>query len=261
MASLSGLSEELGEIEGQISDIFRALSNGFQKLEKIKDSNRQSRQLEELTGKMRDCKRLIKDFDREVKDLEYKSDADTTKMLNEKKQSMIKELNSYVALKKQYASNIENKRVDLFEGPGEGFAEENGLLASNMSNQQLMDQGNKMMDETDQVIERSKKVVHETVNVGTETAAALKAQTEQMSRIVNELDSIHFSIKKATQLVKELGRQVATDRCIMALLFLIVVGVIAIIIVKIVNPHNKDIRDIPGLAPPAPSRRLLAYPY
>ncbi|KAK4364513.1 hypothetical protein RND71_015871 [Anisodus tanguticus] len=261
MASLSSLSEELGEIEGQISDIFRALSNGFQKLEKIKDSNRQSRQLEELTGKMRECKRLIKEFDREVKDLEYKSDADTTKMLSEKKQSMIKELNSYVALKKQYASNIENKRVDLFEGPGEGFAEENGFLASNMSNQQLMDQGNRMMDETDQVIERSKKVVHETVNVGTETAAALKAQTEQMSRIVNELDSIHFSIKKATQLVKELGRQVATDRCIMALLFLIVVGVVAIIIVKIVNPHNKDIRDIPGLAPPAPSRRLLAYPY
>lgn len=261
MASLSGLSEELGEIEGQILDIFRALSNGFQKLEKIKDSNRQSRQLEELTGKMRECKRLIKEFDREVKDLEYKSDADTTKMLSEKKQSMIKELNSYVALKKQYASNIENKRVDLFEGPGEGFAEENGLLASNMSNQQLMDQGNRMMDETDEAIERSKKVVHETVNVGTETAAALKAQTEQMSRIVNELDSIHFSIKKATQLVKELGRQVATDRCIMALLFLIVIGVIAIIIVKIVNPQNKDIRDIPGLAPPAPSRRLLAYPY
>ncbi|KAF3672118.1 putative plant SNARE 13, partial [Capsicum annuum] len=247
MASLSGLSEELGDIEGQISDIFRALSNGFQKLEKIKDSNRQSRQLEELTGKMRECKRLIKEFDREVKDLDYKSDADTTKMLNEKKQSMIKELNSYVALKKQYASNIENKRIDLFEGPGEGFAEDNGLLASNMSNQQLMDQGNRMMDETDQAIERSKQVVHETVNVGTETAAALKAQTEQMSRIVNELDSIHFSIKKATQLVKELGRQVATDRCIMALLFLIVVGVVTIIIVKIVNPHNKDIRDIPGL--------------
>lgn len=29
-----------------------------------------------------------------------------------------------------------------------------------------------------------------------------------MSRVVNELDSIHFSIKKASQLVKELGRQV-----------------------------------------------------
>lgn len=254
------VSEELAEIEGQIQDIFRALSNGFQKLEKIKDSSRQSRQLEELTDKMRDCKRLIKDYDRELKDSDYKNDPNTNKMLNEKKQSMIKELNSYVALKKQYSSNLENKRVDLFEGPGEGFAEDNVLLASNMTNQQLVDHGNHMMDETDQAIDRAKKVVHETVNVGTETAAALKAQTEQMSRIVNELDSIHFSIKKASQLVKEIGRQVATDRCIMGLLFLIVIGVITIIIVKIVNPHNKDIRDIPGLAPPAPTRKLLWIP-
>lgn len=252
------VSEQLAEIEGQIQDIFRALSNGFQKLEKIKDSSRQSRQLEELTDKMRECKRLIKDYDREIKDSDYKND--TNKMLNEKRQSMIKELNSYVALKKQYASNLENKRVDLFEGPGEGFAEDNVLLASNMTNQQLVDRGNHMMDETDQAIDRAKKVVHDTVNVGTETAAALKAQTEQMSRIVNELDSIHFSIKKASQLVKEIGRQVATDRCIMALLFLIVIGVITIIIVKIVNPHNKDIRDIPGLAPPAPTRKLLWIP-
>ncbi|KAL3834968.1 hypothetical protein ACJIZ3_009704 [Penstemon smallii] len=257
MSSLSAVSEELAEIDGQISDIFRALSNGFQKLEKIKDSNRQSRQLEELTEKMRECKRLIKEFDREVKDLDYKNDPDTNKMLTEKKQSMIKELNSYVALKKRYASNLENKRVDLFEGPGEGFAEDNVMLASNMSNQQLVDHGNNMMDETDQAIDRAQKVVHDTIDVGTETAAALKAQTEQMSRIVNELDSIHFSIKKASQLVKEIGRQVATDRCIMALLFLIVVGVIAIIIVKIVNPNNRDIRDIPGLAPPAPARKLL----
>ncbi|XP_051145714.1 novel plant SNARE 11-like isoform X2 [Andrographis paniculata] len=200
---------------------------------------------------------LIKEYDRELKESDYKNDPDTSKILNEKKQSMIKELNSYVALKKQYATNLENKRVDLFEGPGEGFVEDNSLLASNMTNQQLMDHGNHMMDETDQALGRAQKVVHETVAVGTETAAALKAQTEQMSRIVNELDSIHFSIKKASQLVKEIGRQVATDRCIMALLFLIVIGVIAIIIVKIVNPHNKDIRDIPGLAPPVPARKLL----
>ncbi|XP_031259502.1 novel plant SNARE 11-like [Pistacia vera] len=258
---LSSISEELAEIDGQVTDIFRALSNGFQKLEKIKDANRQSRQLEELTEKMRECKRLIKEFDREVKEMESGNDPNTNKMLSEKKQSMVKELNSYVALKKQHQANLENnKRVDLFDGPNEGFGEDNVLLASSMSNQQLIDNGNRMMDETDEVIERSKKVVHDTVNVGTETAAALKAQTEQMSRIVNELDSIHFSIKKASQLVKEIGRQVATDKCIMALLFLIVIGVIAIIIVKLVNPNNKDIRDIPGLAPPAMSRRLLWNP-
>ncbi|KAG9140044.1 hypothetical protein Leryth_010561 [Lithospermum erythrorhizon] len=256
MSSLSAISEELAEIEGQISDIFRALSNGFQKLDKVKDTNRRSRQLEDLTEKMRECKRLIKEFDREMKDSQYKFDSETTKQLNEKKQSMIKELNSYVAMKKQYASNIDNKRVDLLEGPSEGNAEENVMLASTMTNEQLMDHGNRRMDETDQAIDRAQKVVHETIDVGTTTAASLKGQTDQMGRIVNELDTINFSIKKASQLVKEIGRQVATDKCIMALLVLTVIGVIAIIVVKIVNPNNKDIRDIPGLAPPAPSRRF-----
>jgi len=253
---LASVNEELAEIDGQIGDILRALQNGFQKLDKIKDANRRSRQLEELTDKMRDCKRLIKDFERVSKDEAGRTDPETAKMLHDRKQSMIKELNSYVALKKQYAS--ENKRIDLFDGPSveDGYGEENVLLASNMTNQQLMDQGNQLVDETDQAIARSKQTVQETINVGTETAAALKAQTEQMSRVINELDSIHFSIKKASQLVKEIGRQVATDRCIMAMLFLIVAGVIAVIVVKIVNPHNKDIPNIPGLAPPV-SRRLL----
>ncbi|MBA0582874.1 hypothetical protein Gorai_025004, partial [Gossypium raimondii] len=88
MDSLSAVSEELAEIDGQIADIFRALSNGFQKLDKIKDVNRQSRQLEELTGKMRECKRLIKEFDREVKAMERRTNANTHRMLSEKKQSM-----------------------------------------------------------------------------------------------------------------------------------------------------------------------------
>ncbi|XP_072976633.1 novel plant SNARE 13-like [Typha angustifolia] len=262
MASSLPMSAELEQIDGEIQDIFRVLQNGFQKLDKIKDPNRQSKQLEELTGKMRECKRLVKEFDRVLKDEESQNPPEVNKQLNEKKQSMIKELNSYVALRKTYQSSLGNKRVELFDmgaGSSDPVAEDNVQMASAMSNQELVDAGRKKMDETDQAIERSKMVVEQTVEVGAQTAANLKGQTEQMGRIVNELDTIQFSIKKASQLVKEIGRQMATDKCIMALLFLIVCGVIAIIIVKIVNPHNKNIRDIPGLAPPAQTtRRLLS---
>lgn len=254
------MSPQLEQIHGEIRDNFRALANGFQKLDKIKDSNRQSKQLEELTGKMRECKRLIKEFDREVKDEESKNPPEVNKQLNDEKQSMIKELNTYVGMRKTYMNTLGNKKVELFDmgaGSIEPTADGNVKMASAMSNQQLIDHGRKAMDETDQAIERSKMVVQQTLEVGTQTAVTLKGQTEQMGRIVNELDTIQFSIKKASQLVKEIGRQVATDKCIMLFLFLIVCGVIAIIVVKIVNPNNKDIRDIPGLAPPAPSRRLL----
>ncbi|MCH97573.1 putative plant SNARE 13-like, partial [Trifolium medium] len=92
-------------------------------------------------------------------------------------------------------------------GASEPSAGANVQLASEMSNQELVNAGMKTMDETDQAIERSKQVVHQTIEVGTNTAATLKGQTDQMGRIVNELDSINFSIKKASQLVKEIGRQ------------------------------------------------------
>ncbi|XP_068658959.1 novel plant SNARE 12-like [Aristolochia californica] len=262
MASELEMSPQLEQIEGEIRDHFRALANGFQKFDKIKDPNRQSKQLEDLTGKMRECKRLIKEFDREIKEGENGNLPEVNKQLNEKKQSLIKELNSYVALRKTYTSSLGNKRVELFDGgagSSDPMLEDNVQMASNMTNQELINAGMKTMDETDQAIERSKKVVEETIEVGTQTAVTLKGQTEQMGRIVNELDTIQFSIKKASKLVKEIGRQVATDKCIMLFLFLIVCGVIAIIVVKIVNPNNKDIRDIPGLAPPAPiSRKLLS---
>ncbi|KAF8017685.1 hypothetical protein BT93_H2778 [Corymbia citriodora subsp. variegata] len=261
MAGELQMNPQMEQIHGEIKDNFRALANGFQKIDKVKDSNRQSKQLEELTGKMRECKRLIKEFDREIKDEEGRNPPEVNRQLNDEKQSMIKELNSYVALRKTYMSTLGNKKLELFDmgaGVSEPTADENVQVASAMSNQQLVDAGMKQMDETDQVIERSKKVVEQTVEVGTQTAVTLKGQTEQMGRIVNELDTIQFSIKKASQLVKEIGRQVATDKCIMLFLLLIVCGVIAIIVVKIVNPNNKSIRDIPGLAPPAPSRRLLS---
>ncbi|KAI5057757.1 hypothetical protein GOP47_0027772 [Adiantum capillus-veneris] len=253
------LPPRLADIDGQLQDHFRALQNGFQKLDKVKDPNRQGKQLEELTAKMRECKRLIKDFDREIKEEEAEYTPAINKQLNERKQSLIKELNSYVALRKTYTSALGKKEL-LDGGGGEPLVDDNVRMASTMTNQELIDGGNKTMDETDQAIERSKKVVEDTVNIGAQTAQTLKAQTEQMGRIVNELDTIQFSIKKASQLVREIGRQIATDRCIMMFLFLVVCGVIAIIIVKIVHPNNKNIQDIPGLAPPAngSSRRLLA---
>jgi len=267
MASDVPMTPELEQIDGEIHDIFRALQNGFQKMDKIKDSNRQAKQLEDLTVKMKECKRLIKEFDRILKDEESNNPPEINKQLNDRKQFMIKELNSYVTLRKTYQSSLgnNNKRVELFDmgaGSSEPAAEDNIQMASAMTNQQLIDTGRNQMDQTDQAIERSKMVVAQTVETGAQTAATLTQQTEQMKRIGNELDTVHFSLKKASQLVKEIGRQVATDKCIMAFLFLIVLGVIAIIVVKIVHPNNKNIRDIPGLAPPAQNyqihnRRLL----
>nr|GEV28830.1 ribonuclease H-like domain-containing protein [Tanacetum cinerariifolium] len=62
--------------------------NGFQKLDKIEDSNRQTKQLEDLTDRMRECKRLMKEFGREIKEERSINSPMVTKQLNDEKQSM-----------------------------------------------------------------------------------------------------------------------------------------------------------------------------
>jgi SNARE protein len=43
--------------------------------------------------------------------------------------------------------------------------------------------------------------VEDTINIGAETASTLKGQTDQLGWITNELDTIHISVKKSSQLV------------------------------------------------------------
>ena len=55
-------------------------------------------------------------------------------------------------------------------------------------------------------------MLEQTKQVGAETAAALKDQTETAERIVNKLDEIQFSLKKSGVLIRHLTRSVATDK-------------------------------------------------
>ena len=65
------------------------------------------------------------------------------------------------------------------------------------------------------------------------TAEALHAQTKQMERVINDLDEIKFTLKTAGNLVRELTKSLATDKCIMTFMMLVVIGVVVVIAMKI----------------------------
>ena len=119
-----------------------------------------------------------------------------------------------------------------------------GLPVQEMTQDQLIGQGRRAMDEADASLERS-KVVETTINIGAETAAALQGQTRKMEAVVNELDEIEFTLKKAKTLLRDLGRALATDRCIACFMMLVVLGVVAIIVLKVTKKDN-DMIQVPG---------------
>ena len=126
-----------------------------------------------------------------------------------------------------------------------------------MQTEELLVYGRDKTKDTDAIIDRSKATVARTIELGTQTAEQLRNQTQQMEKVVDDLDEIHFSLKKSMKVIKDLTRGLATDKCILTLLFIVVMGVVAIIAVKIAGLDKDDeVAKVRRLY----SRRLLLEP-
>ena len=82
-----------------------------------------------------------------------------------------------------------------------------------MSAQQLMERGRKEMKAQDESLIRAQRIVESTIEVGTKTAETLQAQGEQMDRVLDTLEEMRFDMKKAGQVIRDITRGLATDKC------------------------------------------------
>ena len=55
-------------------------------------------------------------------------------------------------------------------------------------------------------------MVADTIDIGTKTAETLEGQTKQLERVMDDLDEIHFTMKKASQVIRDMTRGMATDK-------------------------------------------------
>lgn len=81
-----------------------------------------------------------------------------------------------------------------------------------MSTTEAIQLGRKEIASTDQALTRAQKVVADTIDIGTKTAETLEGQTKQLERVMDDLDEIHFSMKKASQVMRDMTRGMATDK-------------------------------------------------
>lgn len=110
-----------------------------------------------------------------------------------------------------------------------------------MSTSNLMELGRKQTLETNKSLARSARLVNDTIAIGAQTAETLQIQGKQLEKISDDLDEIHFSMKKARQVIRDMARGLATDKCIMAFLLLVVIGIIVVIVLKIAGVDGASI--------------------
>ncbi|KAA6420337.1 MAG: putative plant SNARE 11-like, partial [Trebouxia sp. A1-2] len=206
------------EQEVKLEKLFGELQAGFKKMEGIADPNKQANILKDLTNKMQEAKSLIKEFEQEAR-----TDNMPAAELTSRKKGLVQQLNEYIAKKKELGNDIAGRK-ELIGAAKRG----DGPKDYNM-------EGRKKIKESDESLIRSEKLVAETIEIGTKTAAKLDDQTKQLERVVDDLDQIHFSMKKAQKIIRDITRGIATDKAIMGFIMLLLMGVVVIIVLKIAH--------------------------
>eukprot|EP00889_Picochlorum_renovo_P003310 jgi/Picre1/30340/NNA_005704.t1 len=203
------------EQEVSLNHIFDDLSEGFKKLDSMNDSKKQS-ELKRMTGLMQEAKSLIRDFEREAK-----IDNMSVDELNYRKKLL--------------------QRKELMDSKSPVAAGPSADEIREMSTNDMIELGRKNIQETDESLLRSERVVNDTIAIGAQTAETLQTQGNQLNKISNDLDEIHFSMKKARQVIRDLARRLATDRCIMFVLLLVIIGIVVIVVLKITGVGDVNV--------------------
>lgn len=265
------------DVDAQLQTLFNKLAALFRQLDRTDNDKSWETCLGEIVQRINESKALSKQYEKLRK--AEGADADLTKA---RKAELIATLNDFLA-KKKTAKEARGKRGALFasstsaaaadsaqneqqqdEGGASTSAAAQGTDYNAMSTQELMTHGRETIKASDESLARSVKVVNETLELGKDTAAKLKEQTGQMERVVDELDEIQFNLKKAGNVIRDMTRSAATDKCIQVFLLIIAIGVVVIIALKATGRDKGAVR-LPGeksddsttLAPQRVVRRML----
>lgn len=99
-----------------------------------------------------------------------------------------------------------------------------------MNDQQIMDEAGRIQGQDKSAARRMLKMVTNTEEVAANTMETMKNQTDQLSRIHQDLEEIDDTLKMASAQIKKFMRKQATDKVIMAFLFMIIMGVVVIMV-------------------------------
>ena len=94
----------------------------------------------------------------------------------------------------------------------------------------MLDEAARIQGKDKSAVRRMQKMVAQTEDVASSTMDTMKNQTEQLSKIHAELEEMDSTLKLADQQIKQYVRKMATDKLIMAMLFLIVIGIIVVLV-------------------------------
>lgn len=139
------------------------------------------------------------------------------------------------ALLDQIRSDIEWKEKD--KDREELMGEHRGLGAGHDLNSEagLINHGDEVLNASKDSLGRTMATVTTTVAIGKDVTTKLQAQTQQMSRQLDDLYEIENTVDRAAAIMKRMARKIASDKYMWVMVFLVFAAIVFIIVYKNVN--------------------------
>eukprot|EP01128_Nolandella_sp_AFSM9_P011260 TRINITY_DN7984_c0_g1_i1.p1 TRINITY_DN7984_c0_g1~~TRINITY_DN7984_c0_g1_i1.p1 ORF type:complete len:182 (+),score=55.04 TRINITY_DN7984_c0_g1_i1:187-732(+) len=142
----------------------------------------------------------------------------------------------------EYASTLAKLKTDFErEKLGLANAKENKDKAMTDEERQqdtddLLNKGAAVQKKTLDATSRMQAKIADTEQVGADTLAQLAEDRKKLEGVREDLVEIDDGLKQSQKLITTLARKVARDKCIRALLIIVLVGVLVVIIWALIDP-------------------------
>jgi len=111
---------------------------------------------------------------------------------------------------------------------------------SKLTSQQVMDRGDKILNEIKNALNRMKNVLNTDLDTMKNVNEGLLIQNEKLENADDDLKEIDNSLNRAAKQMKTIAKTITTDKLIMCLIGFILLAIIAVVIVFFVYPSSNE---------------------
>ena len=111
--------------------------------------------------------------------------------------------------------------------------------------QQVMDRGDKILDEDDKAIKNMAHVVNQDVDHMKNVNIELNRQQEKLENVDSDLKEMDYSLKRAGKQISSMFKMYSSDKCITCMIVVILIIIVTIIIVSACGGDNKNNFNVP----------------
>lgn len=216
------MQAEINMRDEQLQDLDEALEELFEKLPK---SKRKALDIDEIKDKLHEYTNALDSFKMEIR-TQNQADKSTFKGKAKK----------YAANLKKFKGDLEWQETQMNKADlMDGYDPEKG--ADMKTADGMMQHGLSVQQESKESLQRTLQTANEALDIGKETAVKLEQQTEQLTRVYDDLGDIDGTLNRSRAIIKRMARKMRTDRYLWGVFILCMLAIAGLIIWKIVDPE------------------------